>query len=492
MDENARSSLWAKIEELFSIDLRSLALFRICLGVIILIDLGIRLTALEAHYTDSGVLPRSLVYEQGGQTLPWSIHFLSGRTDVQALIFLIQGLFGFALLVGYKTWIVTVVNWYLMCSLFVRNLLVLQGGDVLLLLLLFWSIFLPLGARWSLDRLWEPKDLPVPKRAFTGATAALLLQVVIVYVFAAIFKWNRDWLSGEAVYFALNLDSFAKPVGVWLRQFYPLMIYTSYVVLAFEVLCPLLAFSPFATATCRIIAFATATVMHLGFDLGLTLGLFAYISITSWMVFIPSQFWDWFDRRRGIATTPRDTTLRGDPITNAIALMLIAYIFAWNVRSVNYNSLDQYYPKHFNAIAKVLHLQQMWNMFYIPLRDDGWFIVPGKLVNGSAVDLQRGGAPLNWDKPPLVSDTYIDQRWRKYLLHLIVPKSTVYVPYYARYLCHQWNQSHQGEEKLKALQIVFILHRIYSGNHIGPSHKIIMWNENCESEIDPAASPSKQ
>lgn len=465
-----------KIEELFSIDLRSLALFRICLGLIILIDLGIRLTALEAHYTDSGVLPRSLIYEQSGHQANWSVHFLSGSVTGQAIVFAIHALLGFALLIGYQTWIVTVLNWYFMTSLYSRNMLVLQGGDVLLLLLLFWSIFLPVSAYWSVDS-WRKTKSPDnrPTRIFSGASAALLLQVAIVYFFAVLFKWNRDWLSGEAVYFALNLDSFAKPLGVWLRQYYSLLLYTSYVVLALEALCPILAFSPFATAKCRIVAVLTATLMHLGFDLGLTLGLFAYISITSWLVFLPSTFWDWVARKH----LPVGTTMRGDVFTNTIALTLIAYIFAWNVRSLNYTAWDQYYPRHFNAIGKAFHLEQMWNMFFIPMRDDGWFLVPAQLVNGSVVNLQGPGLALSWEKPSLVSDTYIDQRWRKYLLYLISPANHAYIPQYARYLCHRWNSSHEGGERLKALQIVFMMRRLYNQNRIGPNHKIILWNHNC-------------
>lgn len=183
--------------------------------------------------------------------------------------------------------------------------------------------------------------------------------------------------------------------------------------------------------------------------------------------------------------------MRGDPVTGTIALVLIAYIFAWNIRSLNYGAIGQYYPKHFDVIGKVLNIGQTWNMFFIPLRDDGWFIVPGQLKNGSVVDLQHDKMTLSWERPSLVSDTYIDQRWRKYLLHLIETKSTVYVPYYAKYLCHHWNQSHEGDEQLKALQIVFMMHRLYNGNRIGNYHKIILWNENCEAN-SPETKASKE
>lgn len=60
----AGHELWAKTKELFGMDERSLALFRICLGVTILFDLVTRMHDIKAHYTDLGVLPRVTVMEK--------------------------------------------------------------------------------------------------------------------------------------------------------------------------------------------------------------------------------------------------------------------------------------------------------------------------------------------------------------------------------------------------------------------------------------------
>ena len=48
-------------KRLFSIDLRSLAAFRMALGVLLLADLVMRAQDLSAHYTDWGVLPRDIL-----------------------------------------------------------------------------------------------------------------------------------------------------------------------------------------------------------------------------------------------------------------------------------------------------------------------------------------------------------------------------------------------------------------------------------------------
>lgn len=77
------------------------------------------------------------------------------------------------------------------------DLVVLNAGDVILRLLLFWSMLLPLGARWSLDAARagrRPPDLVTG-----GAAAALLLQVAFIYVFTGLKKtgatWNEDYTA---------------------------------------------------------------------------------------------------------------------------------------------------------------------------------------------------------------------------------------------------------------------------------------------------------
>ncbi len=51
----------SKVCETFGVDLRTLALFDILLGIFLLLDLLARATDLIAHYTDNGVFPRSTI-----------------------------------------------------------------------------------------------------------------------------------------------------------------------------------------------------------------------------------------------------------------------------------------------------------------------------------------------------------------------------------------------------------------------------------------------
>ena len=51
----------SKVREIFGVDLRTLALFDILLGIFLLLDLWALATDLVAHYTDNGVFPRSTI-----------------------------------------------------------------------------------------------------------------------------------------------------------------------------------------------------------------------------------------------------------------------------------------------------------------------------------------------------------------------------------------------------------------------------------------------
>ena len=65
--------------EIFGADLRSLATFRIVLALLALSDLANRATDLSAHYTDAGIMPRTVLVEQVLSPWAFSLHLMNGR-----------------------------------------------------------------------------------------------------------------------------------------------------------------------------------------------------------------------------------------------------------------------------------------------------------------------------------------------------------------------------------------------------------------------------
>ncbi|WP_428311938.1 DCC1-like thiol-disulfide oxidoreductase family protein [Hydrocarboniphaga sp.] len=193
----------------FALDLRSLAAMRFALGLLLLIDTLSRLGEVGAFYGDAGVLPRAL---QAGVASPWrwSLHLANGEAWFQSLLLLAQALAALLLAFGWRTRVVTLIAWLLTASLLNRNPLVIGAGDVLLCLLLFWSLFLPMAARWSVDAALSPQPPPDDHRHASWASAALLLQLLSVFVFQALLQPTAANLYAA--------DTEVLAAGRWLRQ----------------------------------------------------------------------------------------------------------------------------------------------------------------------------------------------------------------------------------------------------------------------------------
>jgi hypothetical protein len=458
-----------KVQEVFGLDLRSLALFRVGLGLLLLADLAARCPDLRAHYTDAGVLPRAALGTAG----PASVHVLHGDAWFQAALFVVAALFAAALLVGFCTRFATFVSWFLLISLHARNPMVLQGGDLLFRTLLFWSIFLPLGARCSVDALRRPPSGPLPDRVASPCTLALILQVCFVYWFAAALKSDPAWRQeGTALYYALSIDQTVTRAGQFLLGLPRLLRFLTFATLWFEALGPVLLFCPVYTGPVRTGVVALFLLFHLvGLNIFMALGPFPYICAVAWLALLPGWFWDRLPARFPHALAGRDTgtVAPGRPgeqppellpslLEMTLVTFLLVYVLCWNVRTVNYTRYSRYFPPQMNSLGFTLGLDQMWSMYApCPLKEDGWYVVEGTLADGTRVDVLHGGGPVRWEKPELVSESYKNERWRKYMLNLWSAENAGHRPYYAAYLLREWNRWHAAEERLEGVEVYFML-----------------------------------
>lgn len=309
-EPKSKAALTSKLDELFGLDLRSLAVFRIGLALILLGDLIVRSKDLTAHYTDAGVLPRSLLTEELLKPWYWSVHLLSGSPIVQAILFSIAGFFALAMLVGYQTRLATIASWALLVSLHNRNPALTFAGDDALLAILFWSMFLPLGACYSIERALNTSWNKLPGRILSGATLGLTLQICYIYIFSAFFKGTSPtWSSeGSAVYYALSFDQYATGLGQLLLNLpYSILALFTFFTLWLELVGPLFIFIPFRNGFFRVCTIITFLLLHLGFALTLNIGIFPFVSAISWLVLTPSWVWNALSKR---LYTPQRAGLR--------------------------------------------------------------------------------------------------------------------------------------------------------------------------------------
>lgn len=297
-----------KISEIWTVDLRSLALFRIGLGLLVLADVYLRAQPefFVAFHTDYGVLTRSFLIDSVGDSWRLTPHMMSGTIAGIATLFIIEALCGCMLILGWRTRFMTIVCWFLTLGVQNRNPMVLQSGDVFFRLLLMVGIFLPLGARFSVDRLLQPDtresnaNLVLRNNSFvSSATLFLLVQVMSVYVFSGVIKYHEpSWKTGLGVYYSLATYQFASSLGVYLSHKTSLMYFSNWLVLALEVAAPLLLLvPPLRFGFIRFLAVVTFVSFHLSIVAVLFVGLFPWIGIVAWLPLLPTWFWEWIERR---------------------------------------------------------------------------------------------------------------------------------------------------------------------------------------------------
>ncbi|MDQ3862387.1 MAG: HTTM domain-containing protein [Actinomycetota bacterium] len=283
----------AKVVEIFGADLRSLAVFRGVLAVLVLADLANRARDLTAHYTDEGILPRTALLGEVLNRWSFSLNLMNGEPFFQILVFGVTALAALGMLVGYRTRLMTAIVWIAMLSIMWRNPLVSSGGDTLLVLLLFWGMFLPLGAHWSVDRMFETEPPRLAMSFLSLATFALFMQIAFVYWFSVVLKSSPEWRTdGTALYYALNLDRIATPLGAYLAHFPTLLKVLTLGTVGLETLGPLLLFCPFFTRFVRTGTVLVFMSFHLGIWLTMHLGMINWVSGFCMVCFLPGWFWD--------------------------------------------------------------------------------------------------------------------------------------------------------------------------------------------------------
>jgi hypothetical protein len=225
----------------------------------------------------------------------------------------------------------------------------------------------------------------------------------------------------------------------------------------------------------RTLVFFGFLGLHVGFSLILSIGLFSFICVAGWSSVLPGWFWDRIGWK--ISAGPRRPL---SLVNHGAAAFFAILVIWWNFTTVKEFKAPAV-PASVRWVGHLTRLDQKWDMFAPnPLKDDGWWVMPGQLLNGSEVDLFRGGQPVDWSKPALIAELYPDQRWRKYMRNLWSKDYKNLRVYYAKYLCRTWNNSHTGRQKLKTLQMIFMKEVTPKPGQPNPTpEKVEVWNHDC-------------
>ncbi|ELZ15244.1 HTTM domain-containing protein [Haloterrigena salina JCM 13891] len=446
-----RARLRDALDRRFGIDARALAAFRIILGCTLLFDVFHRSRDLVAFYTDAGAYPRALRLAVGNSRGEYSLHMLSGEPWVQAVLFGLAALLALALIVGYRTRLVTFLSLVLLVSVHFRNPLVLNGADRLLREVLLLGLFLPLGRRWAVDALGDDREsggeqdrepgngtrtgTGTENRVVTPATAAVLVYVVGFFANNGQHKRLGDtWTTGEALGYALRQDHMTILVGDHVVDYPLLLEIGTYGWLAVVVGAPLLLVLTGRLRTAYVGAFLGAVA---GLGLSMAVGLFPAVLTAVLVLFLPSFVWDRLEAlgaaccerigrlerlrtrigalasrvgppRSLRSVLPSQVRNRRHRLRTILLGGVLIVVVLWTVGLLGYADA-------FEPVDAVDPDDNQWTMYAPnPSTSYGWYVVEADLESGEEMDVLRNEAVR--DGPPAeASDTLPSFRWRKYM-----------------------------------------------------------------------------
>jgi hypothetical protein len=219
-------------------------------------------------------------------------------------------------------------------------------------------------------------------------------------------------------------------------------------------------------------------------------GPFPVIMAAAWLPFLPAVVWEkagvlfqnWFSkvpraahalllgcakvlhfiRRKLDIVFPwrpgADYGLRPARATNLLTAVALIYILCWNIRDTNIRQYERWFPASVNWLGHLMRWEQYWGMFAPkPVLDDGWFVSVAKLADGTQVDLLKRGAAVDWEKPHVVSQTFWDSRWQKYMANIWTSRFKECRLPTLRYLTNEWNASHDATKQINSVKLWYVI-----------------------------------
>ena len=286
----------------WSADPRAMGLFRIALGLLALCDVLRRVPYITVFYSNDGVLTNHFTLFRPHARYTFSLLFGASRPAEVAVFFAFAIFCLVCFTIGWRTKLFQVLSAVCIWSIHGRNILLENGGDVVLNLWFLWTLFLPLGARFSVDSVRRslaarddksPAQIaarPPPERTLVRSVAvtAVLLQLCVIYFFNTVSKSGAAWSDGTAVAWVLEQDRIVTGLGLIAREHLPLWVFKAMTwgTLVIEGAAPLLLLSPVATTWTRRVAFLTLASLHLGIYLLTDVGLFSPTMVVAFILLL--------------------------------------------------------------------------------------------------------------------------------------------------------------------------------------------------------------
>ncbi len=393
---------------LYGLDLRSIAFFRIALGLNIILNIiQYRLFNISSFYGPDAIVPIEHIRSYYGEN--FSLLFSIENETVILIYFLITLLLAVLYTLGIKSrWL----SWPLLllfAGIVNRNPMAAHGVEFLIEISLFWGIFLPLDNSYS----FAPTKHDSTK-AFRGLFAwGILFQIGLVYFTSFITKTGDLWTSGLAVY-SLTADlthgNFLAPILANLPGISKFLTYFSLVI---ELALPILIFIPIFSRQARMLAGFLIVFLHFGLASTIYVGPFHFITFCFAILLLPDSFWNklkirqdknfgnlkigqWLLRNK----IPPPMRTVGYRIAQVFIVIMMLVIFQRNFQKWGVNSflsdginaspglenIAQSTPLNFSFVTGVFR-QPWWLFAPNPHKDMGTLVLLGRTQKNETIDI---------------------------------------------------------------------------------------------------------
>lgn len=312
-----------------SIDPRWMGLFRWVFGGILLMD-GLRRWAhVRTFYSNDGFLPNHYsIFAPLGRNL-FSIFHAASTVGEASVLFALACASFFLFTIGYRTRLFHLLSAFFITSLNSRNIFVENGGTVVVNILCIWTLFLPLGTRFSVDAvlqslrqrpeanaadLAKPLERPVTRHV-SIVVLALLLQWSVIYFFNTVHKDGRGWWpTGMALHWFWQQDRIVTWFSIFARDHETRWLVQGLTrgTLIIEGTLACVMLMPFWQTWMRRLGFLLAFGLHGGIALSARLGPFSYVMTSFFILHLGQADFELVTRWFGRASRKRTVIFDAD------------------------------------------------------------------------------------------------------------------------------------------------------------------------------------
>ncbi len=519
-----------RIRWLAAADLRSVGLFRITFGLVTLSEIADFSPFLRVGLSDEGFWPRSTAL--AGDVGRFSLMDVSGPPWVAYGYWMLTLVACACFVLGWHSRLATLATFVLATGMMERNPFICDYSDQVIRVLLFWSLFLPVGNWYSIDAaLARAAGRPLPQKG--SGLELRLIGLQLGWIYLCTFLWKipgETWRDGTAVHFALGNDhDYTRTLGHLVRSMPWLTTAATYSTLVIEAAFLPLVFLPFWQPQAKAIALLSGAAMHVGIWVTMCVGEFSWLMIATYPLLFEPSWVDWTLARisracagvnvpigplfrmslplpaldppnvpaiRAAETGPANRgylllaaqVVRGARWARQVALVALFAACVWSSTPLPTRLAI---PDRLATVVRTVELWQWWAMFAPnPCLADVELVADGKLADGTKVDVLHGDEPAG-PLPPAMHQ-FLASRWTDATNAIRVGEPPQLLQEFGSFLCRNWNREDRplGRPLLATFQLSRVeraLHPRDTGMD-GPN-AVVLWYHACLDSSHAANAP---